>query len=51
MSVLDSILVASFVLAVVFVVLCGLYLFVEAFSLALGTLEFATRKKRLRNKA
>ena len=51
MSGLDSILVAIFLLAVVFIVLCGLYLFVEAFSLALGTLEFAARKKRSRNKA
>lgn len=45
MSGLDSLLVAGFLITVVFTALCALYLFIEAFSLTFATIEFALKRK------
>lgn len=46
MSVADSLLVALFLMAVVFVALFALYLFIELFSLTLATVNFSLKHKR-----
>ncbi|MEA5047174.1 MAG: hypothetical protein VB034_01065 [Eubacteriales bacterium] len=46
MSVVDSLLVALFLMAVVFVALFALYLFIELFSLTLATVNFSLKHKR-----
>ncbi len=45
MSVVDSILVALFLMVVVFAVLCSLYLFIEAMSLLFRVASNASRLK------
>jgi len=45
MSVVDTLLVALFLMAVVFMALCALYLFIELFSLTLATVSFSMKHK------
>lgn len=46
MSVTDSLLVAFFLMVVVFLVLCGLFLVIEVFSNAYAVANLARKKKQ-----
>ena len=51
MSGVDSILAALFVFAVVFIVLCGLYLLIQLFSFLVRMLERKLKPKDVQSKA